>query len=785
MRLLVLLLLALPVAAQTCERIFDTPVRYLAGTARDLLTADFDSDGRPDLLVALDAPPGAPAGLTLLLNRPGGFVEGTPVPLPSGALRLFAEDVNGDGRPDAIAMGSDYLATILSNRNGTFATVVTDLAGDPLQQWTSSFPATYGDFDGDGRGDLVVGLTKGNRTGFLRVFRRRADHTFSEPVAQRQVVRWLWGLSAGDIDGDGKLDLAFADRTMGGWFQGNGDGTFGPQQTLTTASPTVVLAADFDRDARADVMFAGGVFLTSKNLTSVPHSAFGSGFRTAADLDGDGKLDILTGTFAYRGNGDGTFTMMDAGPTGNVGRHVVADFDGDGWLDTAANSDGIVIRYGLANGGLSGGSVLPGYSGFPTLLVTDLNGDRRDDMIVRETGLVYTADAAGVPRFAWAPSTFSDRRVAPGDYNGDGRIDLAFVAFETSVAFGSGLTPPFGELQPATSFHSTYVARDAVAADLNGDGKLDIALGASDGVVRLIGDGAGHFTDGGLTTLPADDVEGIAVADVNRDGRPDIVVQTSGPANDLYLVDGSTAVKIASGTALRPVIADIDGDTLLDILTFSYPQQGLVVFGGNGNGTFRSARTIAEYEDGQYPGFAVADFSGDGRPDVFFTFSDSGRAHLLVQQPDGAFTLAQRLFTEDWTGPAAGDFDGDSHPDIIFTASRTGTLYAHLARCRDAIRVAPPPVRLTASGRAITLEVPSTAAGTVTFYRRGLSLLDWVAIGRAPVVNGRATLLTTLPAGPYVFSAVYSGSGPHGRAESDAITHTVADGPPKRRTVRH
>jgi len=270
--------------------------------------------------------------------------------------------------------------------------------------------------------------------------------------------------------------------------------------------------------------------------------------------------------------------------------------------------------------------------------------------------------------------------VTAGDFNGDGKSDLAVASFDNNTV-SVLLTKGTFNLGARGDFPTGVGPQSVTAADFNGDGRPDVATanrwGDTASVLLNQGNGAlGPKSDYGTASLPLS----VASADFNGDGRPDLATANfnGGSASVLLNIGGGAFganSDYTTGSHCCSIIsADFNGDGRPDLATANAAANTVSVLLNQGNGVFAAA---ANYATGAKPAWvASADFNGDGRPDLAVVNVDSNTVSVLPNIGNGALGGKS-----DWaTGPypysvAAGDFNGDGRPDLAVVNNGSGPAY--------------------------------------------------------------------------------------------------------------
>ena len=360
-----------------------------------ILMVDMDQDGDQDLLLA------DMAGNSILYARNDGdqnFDLLYLVTATQGTSGIAVGDLDGDGDLDIAGASFTGNRVYWLRNDGGFAftsqDIVTGLSGVAH--------VLANDYDADGDIDLAVAVQTG---GAYRLMRNNGAGTFTnELLANSSTPRRLVNE---DVDQDGDMDIMYAGGGGVGYFR-NTNGTFAQQSIFTYFGCRGVGAADMNGDGYKDLLYADyeeddmsiGWYNTSNGSLIggggivVDNDFDYASMISAADLDGDGDMDMVCGsTFdirVYLNNG-GTFTRRPLNRITNDARGVChGDFDGDGDTDMMAvgglhmtwfQNDGTgeltphILREGPARIQVGGGQVMR---------TTDLDGDGDDDAVLCE-----------------------------------------------------------------------------------------------------------------------------------------------------------------------------------------------------------------------------------------------------------------------------------------------------------------------------------------------------------------------------------------------------------------
>jgi hypothetical protein len=704
----------------------------------EIAAGDLNGDGNADLAVTDDFG----AVNVFLGNGDGTFGAPSQVTLQYAPEGVRAADLNGDGKLDlAIAIhGADELregsvAILLGKGNGSFQAPVYYAAGqNPMR-------LAVADLNADGKPDLAVADENCCATNSLAVLLGKGDGTFRAPLLSTPGV--ASDIAAGDLNGDGKIDLVLAGEYAGSVrvVFGNGDGTF--QAAVNYASPNSTLTtvlADVNADGIPDVLAGslGGVNVllgrSDGTFGSAVSYGVGSEFVAVGNFNGDQALDLVAGGRTFIGvafgRGDGSFRAPRIYPAGTLIRGTaMGDFNGDGNPDLALAKqppdNTLLILLGTGDGTFTQGAQFSNITP-NSVIAADFNGDSKLDLSVSAAGVnIYLGNGDGTFRQPKnSPTGSNPISQAVGDFNHDGHLDLA-----TANGFGNNISVLLGKGDGTFQATVNYAAGDTptaiVSADFNHDGNLDLAVtnafGGDLGV--YLGNGDGTFQSA-LTTLAV--ANELVAADFNRDGKPDLAI-SGGVTTQVLLGNGDGSFQSPKNvtTAVGILkVTDTNRDGKLDLVVSDFG--GLVnVCLGKGDGTFKVAVPYS-------PGFllsgwlAIGDLNRDGSPDVMVTDAEDNVSALLN------------------TGGTQITLTSSPNP------SKVGQ-----------------PVTFTATVAASFPDI-GTPSGKVTFKDGNTTL------GTATLAGGQANFTTSnLSAGTHKITAVYSGDSTFNPNVSPALRQKV------------
>lgn len=665
--------------------------------ARGIASADFDRDGWPDVAHANTGR----NTVTILLNGRGALASTYDLPVGAGPFDLTTGDYNRDGIPDLAVANADghSISILLGRAAGGFTRA--DIPA-PSQNPRG---ITTADVNNDAKPDLIY---TGYAQRLVQVLVGTGTGVFTRGASYISAVSNPQGLDTADFNRDGFLDIAVAYASSGGMriLYGNGGASFYGRTIASGTYLNVVAAGDFDADGWPDVAAAStssstvGVYRGGASgllHAATYHTGASPRGLVASDVNGDGALDLVTANRAAstvsvlqgdRAHPGGFLPHLEVGAGTGSRDAVAADFDADGRLDLATGNEYMAGVTVLTNTTLFTRAAyafrhvdIPlseAMSSAQDAWSADFNRDGRLDLAtIGATDDAVTVLLTGAAAVV-LPAPGRVLRLAAGDFNADGKADVLHVSTGDQVAIGVYLGDGRGGFGPSTEtpLPWAYGNHWLAIGDLNRDGRPDIVgvdfeLAVGGYVLGvMIGRGDGTFAPGSRMPLP-DQPEDLTLADTTRDGILDVVLTLSGYGRgvmasvNVWPGDGAGGLGPAPQTV---VLADVFGvDTALGDLNHD-GYLDIVVTGlqhvgvalGGASGFAGPSYTRVTEEDFYLGAVALADLNVDGRLDAAV-----GWGELLFGSGDGTLTPAGRFDYAYARAIRLVDFTRDGLPDIL------------------------------------------------------------------------------------------------------------------------
>ena len=679
---------------------FETvPVTPLSGFVRDIAGVDFDGDGLEDIAVVSESN----SEVVVLLQRDGSFAKGPRAGLSSPPSVVTPGDLDGDGDQDlVIATGTPPSIFIAWNDVRSLGLELQEVGA--TAEFTDLVAA---DLDADGDADVAgsssfeIVILRNDDTGRLL---RGADIPIgSHPAA----------LVAADLDGDMQVDLATA-NTLGSELPGNvsvvfngGKGVFAvPRNFAADPNPRAIAAVDADGDSNLDLVATGSSLEVYRNRGG---ATFAGSERVAAgvsatsacvlDANEDGAADIAVGSSEHRISifihaDNGAFLP---GPTVNLSSEPLAlvsgDLDADGDDDIASAVGALVISF--FESGLQSALSFPAGGRTSVHMAADMDGDGDADVISGDAleparSLVRILENDGNAGFTPGTAVLASGtpyRMAVGDWEGDADFDVAITTSGgTVVVFRNDAT----DLLELTTFHVGGNVTALCAGDMNEDSRDDLVVGRENEGLAMFSSRSPGFLLGITMTFTGMFPYFTAAADLDEDGRLDLVSVTGDTHKVvLHWNEGGGRFKgdppLAGGSYPFQVSpSDLDGDGDTDLAIVNYGGEGARTLTNEGGRTFGPGTVKPA---GASPTTILAsDFDSDADVDLACAGMELS---LVINEGRGLFSPGRTLVPIEGHGTwlSTADFDGDGALDLGLGVNsfEEGGITFFLSRSRKAV----------------------------------------------------------------------------------------------------
>ncbi len=711
-----------------------------------LAVADVDGDGKPDLLTSCNADIASVLRNTCDAGSitPSSFASRVDFATGTTPYGVAAADIDGDGKPEMITV--NYNAhTVSVFRNTCTAGSVTTASFAAKVDFTTG-ATTYplgiciGDIDGDGKQDVAVTTNNVNKVAVFRNTATSGSITSGSLAAKVDFTTGSLprGIAMGDIDGDGKVDMVVAnsnDNTVS-VFRNTGSsgsitsGSFTAKVDYATGLyPYHLDLADLDGDHKPEIVVPNYSSNTVSVIRNSPPIAPPTVTNVSPNPSNPGTTVTITGTnfnttpannIVYFGatkatvTAAGSNTLTATVPVGVTYEPVTVTNSASAL--TGFYSGGFIQSFDTTNYpttviGMAPKVDLGAGTNSPDVMIADIDGDGKADIVTANENTdnisVYRNISASGSLSSGSFATRVDftagndpEAIVVADFDGDGKPDIAAANYlsNTISIFRNTSTPGTinsGSLAAKVDFNSLSSPIRIAVGDVDGDGKPEIAVANAGNnrvsVFRNIST-TGSITSGSFAAkvdyITGTQPFGVALNDLDGDGKTDMVCANSGGASvSVYrntsipgtVNSGSFAAPVAFtvGTTPKNVITgDIDADGKPEIITANGGTNNVSILKNtstSGTITTGSFAAKVDYATGTNPhGIVIGDVNGDGRPDLAIANKNTNSASILrntgVAGVIGAGTFAGQVTFTAGTGPegaAIGDLDGDHKPDLV------------------------------------------------------------------------------------------------------------------------
>ncbi len=610
-----------------------------------------------------------------------GFVSAAQIPAGGGignGAPALAGDFNGDGKKDVLtitvnSLGTYSLSVALSNGNGTFqAPVLTAAPGNAYDSFV------VGDLNNDGIDDVVILHLPGTSSNF-DVMLGSSNGTFT---LKNNFVITSGSLAGGilyDSSGDGNLDLVAVDSGNPGsvWtLLGDGAGNFAAATSIVLPGQAGgnLIFGDFNGDGLLD--FADNDF-TSAQMTvylALPSSQFATGVSSTTP---DSVYDACGSTVGDL-NGDGFPEIVSANCAD--GTITIYANNGDGTFQQG-------VYYDTANVPSGSASSVP-YSVPTAVTIADVNGDGNADIIATNfyasdvTVLFGNGDATvQVPNFGYTTGGYPSTAAVVADFNGDGLLDILVAddiySFSYMKGYGDGTFRAALDFYTPTTDNGEAYGWDIATGDFNGDGFTDVVVAnccgdATVGITVFLSRGDGSLLPG-VNYGAGGNWSFVTVADFNKDGKMDIAALDY-VAGQIQIYKGKGDGTFTAGTT--GLTGDTNSQTLIagDFNGDGYTDLAVANINLQNVGVFlndKAGNLLAPTNlalTGPPSQVVTADVNGDGKAAILALEASCGCVAVLQGNGDGTFQPEADATVGNFAfRVATGDVNGDGKTDMVLT----------------------------------------------------------------------------------------------------------------------